>query len=436
MTPETISWIGSIVFIGSLVGTLFWGTMSDNIGRKPTCLLSAIPCVISWSMILIAQNYEWLIIARFIIGLTFSGIYLSAPIYVAEIADENIRGNLVSYLTLFFNAGMLFSYIVGAFTSYYTLASLCLSVPLIFLLTFWWFPESPIYLWSKGKTIESEKSLMWFRGGDTVQTMKEITKLKSRPKKNNTVSLKSLVSSRGIIKALFISLTLMVGQILCGSVVIITYAVKILQVSKTPLSPQISAIIVGTLQFCFVFLSSMLVDRAGRKILLIISYASMALSLAVLGGYLFLENESSNSSMIGWIPVGALGIHVVAYAIGLGPVTIVVISEILPQDIKGYSMAKIQMVKALCAFASVKFYPFLIYYLNNYGCFWFFGFWCVLFGVITAIYLPETKCKSLQEILKTLNNHESCSESEDECENILVTKNTNFDSCIENRLKT
>ncbi|XP_054264490.1 facilitated trehalose transporter Tret1-2 homolog [Macrosteles quadrilineatus] len=414
LSAEFISWLGSINFIGALCGTLFWGILSDRLGRKHTAIIVAVPFIIAWLLKIVAQNGWWLLVARIIIGIGCSGVIINTPIYVTEMAEDKIRGSLGSYLMIFLNAGCVFSYIIGSLTSYHGLAAICLCVPIIFLVTFPNLPESPVYLWTHGKKTEAENSLLWFRGGNTLQTMKEIENLQQKTGKAfEKPCFRDLFDSKGVKKALFISISFVVGQQFCGILAILTYTVKIFQDSGSSLSAHNSMIIVGVLQLSSAFTSSLLVDRAGRRVLLIMSYFAMAVSLTVLGCYLYFQDDSWNP-LLKWIPITCLSVNVVFYSIGVGPVPFVVISEIFPPNIRGFAMSKIQMLGTTLSFASVKTFPTLTNLLGSHGCFLFYASFCLILTLFTFLYVPETKGKSLQAILKQLNGEELTKAEESE----------------------
>lgn len=433
MSPETISWLGSINFVGAVIGTLFWGRVSDRLGRKWTACLVAVPFALSWILTLVADNLSLLIVARIVVGIGCSGTIINTPLYVAELAEDRIRGALGSYLMVFLNSGCLFAYVIGAYVSYHGLAAVCLCIPLIFLLTFAWLPESPVYLWTHNHKTKAEQSLLWFRGGDAAQTAKELARLKVKSTTHRQTGLKSLIATRGTIKAMLISVIFVLCQQFCGFLIIVTYAVHIFQQAGTSLTPHSSAIIVGLLQLAAAWTSSLLVDRAGRKILLITSLICMGLSLTTLGTYLFLQDDSWNVSVLGWIPILALSLHVMAYAIGVGPVPFIVMSEIFLPEIRGLATSKIQLLGTSLSFATVKLYPFLKNIFHIHGLFWFLSIWCFILAFAIVVFVPETKGKTMQEILRDLNNEESPIESEHESENELCQVNNKPVIVIQNK---
>lgn len=401
-TKSDISWVGSINAVGGVIGTLFWGRVSDILGRKKTGYLIIMPFIISWIVMYFAPSIYWMIAARIIIGIGCSGTIINIPMYVSEIAEDKIRGTLASYVMLFVNAGILFSYIIGSFTSFHVFILICLSIPVIYIFLFIWLPESPVYLYTKGNKTEAEKSLLWLRGGDPVMTAKEIALMDSRPVRSQA-SIFSLFKSKGTIKALIVGIGLMIGQQFCGIMAIITYTVSIFQQSGSSLTPYMSAIVVGSLQLCSAWASTILVDRTGRKFLLAISFITMAFSSTILGSYFLMKSLSYDVTNWTVIPILSLSLHVIAYAIGAGPVPIIVMAETFSPEIRGVAISSCQFTGLTLSFLTVKLYPTLQYTLGDHGTFWFFGICSILFAIFTIKYVPETKGRTMQNILQQLN---------------------------------
>ena len=373
MSLETVSWIGSINYLGSVLGAVFWGQISDHFGRKHTAFILALPFVFSWLMTLSAQNPNNLIVARVIAGVDCSGAIINTPVYITEIASDKIRGTLGSYFMLFFNAGCLFSYTIGAFVSYHTMAAVCLAVPIVYLLSIVWLPESLVYLWTHDKKAEAEKSLLWFRGDDTVHINDELNRLKPTPIQERQVGWKELMKTKGMKKAMSICVILVFAQHMSGILAILTYAVLIFQQTGSSITPHASAIMLVCLQLIAVLFSSTVVDMAGRKILLLTSMISTRLCLSVLGVYLYFKDDTWNVSVYGWIPVLSLSLHVLSFALGTGSVSFVVMSEIYLPEIRGRALSQTHIFSTVLSFTLARMFPLMKRYLHLYGCFWFFS---------------------------------------------------------------
>ncbi|KAG8248427.1 hypothetical protein J6590_040893 [Homalodisca vitripennis] len=432
ISTEFISWVGSINFIGAFCGTFFWGIASDRLGRKYTALLDAIPFIVSWIVILTARNVWWLLAARFIVGIGCSGVIINIPIYVAEMADDKIRGSLGSFLMICVNSGCVFSYVIGSLTSYHGLAAICLCIPIVFLMLFSCLPDSPSYLWNHGKRKEAERSLLWFRGGHIQQTLKEIEDLKIRPEKFTAKpSFRDLFRSKGVKKAVILSITFVIGQQFSGILAILTYTVKIFQESGSSLSAHSSMIVVGILQLSSALMSSFVVDRAGRRFLLITSYCAMSISLSTLSTYLYFYDDSWNP-LLKWIPIVCMSTNVIFYSVGVGPVPFVVMSEIFPPDIRGFATSKIHLLGTSLSFATVKTFPFLTSLFGIHGCFLLYAVFCAILSIFNFKMLPETKGKPLQTILKLLNGEDTTKIGESECLELVSEQKT---TVVKNQLE-
>nr|BAQ02368.1 sugar transporter [Nilaparvata lugens] len=426
LTRTEVSWIGSMNFIGGAAGTLFWGKVSDALGRKMAGCLIAFPFTLGWILMLVGTDFVWIVVARFVTGVGCSGAVINTPLYVAEVSEDKRRGALGSCFMMFLNLGVVVSYTIGSFTSYHTFTSICLSVPIIYLSLFFWLPESPVSAFVRGKKSVAETSLLWYRGNDSVAVAKEISRLQARADsiKNNRASFLSLFSSRGTIKALIIGIGFSFGQQFCGILAILTYSVMLFKEAGTELSPFTGAIIVGLLQLCSSFVSSQLVDKAGRKVLLVTSYTVMSLTLLALGLY-FDVKAYDRFDLSEWstIPIWAMSIHVIFYSIGAGPVPFVVISETFRPEIRGIAVAIVMFFSTTLSFASVRLFPIVVELVGLHGCFWSYAASCILLTFFTVVLVPETKGRSLQAILKELEGEKQESDAEGADAELCTVKN-------------
>lgn len=408
MTTEAVAWLGSINFMGTIIGTLFWGVAADRWGRKTTSSLVAIPYIVSWTLIYTATNIESLLVARIIGGIGNSGAIVNVPVFITEIAQDDLRGFFGSFFGLAINAGVLFGYTVGTYLQYHGLALSCMMVPIFFLATFIWLPETPMFLWKKGRTDEAERSLMWYKGGDLLETENVLSKYKTMTSSQSMKkpSLKTLVSTRGTVKAMVIGVGLMVAVQGSGIFPILNFAVSIFEMCGTSLSPHHSAIILGSTQLAFGFLCSLVVDRLGRKSLLMSSLVTMTFSLGLLGTYLFFFGDQPAHPVLSWIPIICLSMHVVFFSLGLGAVCYVIVGEIFPPEIRGLAMSTLAFVTGVLAFTIIKLFPTMRRVMKPYGIFFFYSSCCLFFAFFFYFNLPETKGKPQNVILKILNGEE------------------------------
>jgi SP family facilitated glucose transporter-like MFS transporter 8 len=412
VTEDDASWIGSLMFVGFLCGTPIFGCISDKFGRKIAGLFIAVPAITSWLIITLCSSIHLIFVARFIIGLSTGGVLLVVPIYVGEISEDSIRGTLGSYLAIFGNIGVLFSYVVGSYTLYHDFAIICLSLPVIFFVTFLWMPETPVYLLRRGKVKQAKRSLEWFRGGKGKDLEEELTKmslsLREIQERNSYRNLyKDLLLDQGMRRALIIGIVVSATQMLSGIYVILSYTATIFQMTGSDLSPQVSTIIVGSLLAAASILACLLMDRAGRKTLLVSSEIVMAICLTALGAYFYLQGQGFDLTNVGFIPVVCLGLHLFSFGGGIGPVNMVLLSEIFLPHVRSTSASISTFVMAFLAFVVTKFYTDLNNAIGIHGSYWFFAVCCFLGALFSITFVPETKSRNVYSIYAELSGKES-----------------------------
>lgn len=275
---------------------------------------------------------------------------------------------------------------------------LCASIPIAFFVAFIFLPESPAYLMSQGKFHEAKAALRYFRGIDNdidseIKTLKEYIRNSAK----NKVTFKALFSTRATVKAIVVSFGLMIFQQMSGIYPVLFYARKIFETFSISLNPPGAAIILG---FCLVsstYFSTMLLKVVRRRVLLMISFSAMAVSLGCLGVYYHLK--ASNISLSNtWIPLFALCVFVSVYAAGVGPIPWLMLREIFPQNVTRRATAITAGVHWFLAFGVTKLYQNLIDKVKPGWTLWHFAVVCIVGAIFVYFFVPETKGRTLQDI--------------------------------------
>ncbi|CAH1716649.1 unnamed protein product [Aphis gossypii] len=405
VTPNQGSWVGSLIAIGAIFGSIPAGKCADMFGRKPVILCLTIPFITSWTIIYFATDVWMLYVARLIAGSCLGGITATVPMYIGEIAESSIRGELCSYVQLNVTLGILYVYAIGPFVNYYSLAIMCGILPLIwFMLVLLVIPESPMYLLKRGRKEDAEKALVWLRGKDyDIASEMETLQLHIEESKKHTGKFKDMISSRATIRAAITVLGLLNFLSCSGINVLIFYAQSIFETSNCSVSPKLCSVIIGVLQVIFTFASSQLVDRAGRRVLLLISDSVMAVCLGTLAYYFWLQEHGVDVSSFNLIPLISLGVYISTFALGFGPIPGVMIGELFSPEFKGLAIGIVCVLASLIEFCVVKTYQTLLNYCDHGITFAIFAGFCVLGTTFVWFLVPETKNKSLQEIQDELS---------------------------------
>lgn len=404
ISEEQFSWIGSAVTLGAACVCIPIGFLISIIGRKLTMLLLVLPFTLGWALLIWATSFEMMLIARFILGISGGAFCVTAPMYTGEIAEKDIRGTLGSFFQLMITIGILFVYALGAALNVFWLSVVAGTIPLIFGAIFVFMPESPTYLVSKGKNESAIKSIQWLRGADYNYTA-ELEELKKTDEqiKQNPVSIGSALTRRVTIKALIISLGLMFFQQLSGINAVIFYTTDIFRDAQTGIDESLSTIVVGLMQVIATFISVMVVDKLGRRILLLASSAVMAISTVLMGLYFFMQsNDKSSVDNLGWLPVVSLCVFIVMFSIGFGPVPWLMMGELFASDIKGVAGSIAGTTNWVLAFIVTKVFVNLKNALGAGETFWLFSGITFIGFAFVYFCVPETKGKSLNEIQSML----------------------------------
>jgi len=400
ITDDEFSWIGSLMAIGALAAGPLVGWMVDAVGRKNTILILVFPTVIGWALMIWAESVTMFCVGRFISGVGGGGYTIVVPLYTSEYAETNIRGTLGTYFQLQLNMGILFTYVVGSLVNVFWLTVACTIVPIVFGAMMLFLPESPIYHLKKGRREAAGQSLQWFRGSnydiepELAAMQKNIEIMESE-----RVPILEAFSTTPAKRGLIIGLGVMAFQQLSGVNSVIFYTTKIFADAGSKLNPNIETIIVGVVAVVCTYISTLVVDRMGRRPLLIFSDLFMAISTFILGLYFFLKTKTSfDVSAISWIPILAVCLFMVVFSMGYGPIPWMFLSEVFPRQISGYACSLCCMFNWLCVFLVTRFFGTINEWIGTFGSFWLFTIISVIGTAFGVFLVPETKGKTLEEV--------------------------------------
>ncbi|CAG2060868.1 unnamed protein product [Timema podura] len=400
LTTEQESWVSSLLALGACVGAPLIGYVMSRFGRKWAILTLGPTAVTSLVIILVTSGSPWwLYVSRLLGGVPIGGVVIVAPIYVAEIAEYSIRGELSGLMEIMFCAGGLYTYIIGACENYYILTGACLIVPAVCFIIFLWMPESPHYLIATHQRTKAVSSLQWLRGKDC-DVSEEFNNLEKFVEETtlDKVSMRDLLSSAVTRKAIFISSGLGAFQQLSGISVVQFYTEAIFVSVGVAISSRVCTIIFGIVMVVTALVCAKIVDKVGRKILLLISGVFMSLACFNLGLYLYFQETGHDVGPASWVPIISILVFIIAYVLGFGPLPWTVMAEILPSNAKGFGSS---MISAFCwgsSFVITKLFQNMIDLMGRYFAFWLFSFCAILATFFVYFYVPETKNRPLKQI--------------------------------------
>jgi len=415
-TPAQIGWAMSSALVGCLVGALVSGGLSDRFGRKKLLILSAFLFTVTGVLTALAPNFTVFVGNRLLGGVAIGLASNLSPMYIAEISPAAMRGKLVSVNQLTIVIGILAAQLAnwliaepvpaGA-TAAEILASWngqtgwrwmfgAEAVPaLLFFALMFFVPESPRWLVKNGRGEAAEKVLA--RVGGPVFAAGAVGEIRTTLAAGEIgrVRFRDLLEP-GLVRVLLIGVTLAVYQQWCGINVIFYYAQEIFTAAGYGVSDVLfNIVITGTVNLIFTLVAIRLVDRLGRKPLMLAGSAGLALIFGLMGaGY----------------AAGSRGLHILVlvvaamalYALSLAPVTWVLLSEIFPNRIRGAAMSVSTFALWSACFVLTYTFPHLNAGLGPAGTFWIYAGISVLGFLFIKSRVRETKGKTLEEIEREL----------------------------------
>jgi SP family facilitated glucose transporter-like MFS transporter 8 len=399
MSQGTLSWFSSLLTVGGMMGSFIAGFALESIGRKRTIMITTLPLVVGWVLIAVGYSSFTFLLGRTLTGIAIGIMSAAVPVYIAEISSKEKRGLLGCCNQLCITIGILTVYYLGLSGGWQFLAWAGVVVPLLSNCLIATVPETPRWLLMKGRRAEAKQSVLWLRG-PYIDVENELRDIEENMESGEQVSLSDF-SKPELYEPLKVAVCVMALQQLTGINAIMFYAVTILQQAGLfTMYGNSAAVLIGGVQVVATLLSCFMMDRAGRRRLLLFAACGMMISCLIFGWYYngMTTKNVSTTKMMEILPVICLMVYIISFSFGWGPIPMLLSSEIFPQKARGLANSISVLVNWGTAFLVTKTFSPLSGLIGYHGIFWLFAIFCFVGILFVYKFVPETKGKSLEDI--------------------------------------
>ncbi|XP_031344079.1 facilitated trehalose transporter Tret1-like isoform X2 [Photinus pyralis] len=443
LTPEQVSWIGSINLMCVPIGCLLSGVLTTPVGRRRSMQVICFPLAASWLTFNFAKEVWHVYLALSITGLC--GGLVEAPVlsYVAEITTPRLRGMLSVSSTLSLTFGILLEFVIGSVLHWRTVALISVAPPVLSFILLCFMPESPHWLIMRNKIQQAQKSLAWLRGWTTFDAVKEefdamclshrvsrktgaineafdgsVSDVNTKSFVDQPTSFfkEKLANSKNFIKKSFLWPLAMVSFIyflanFTGSWTLQTYAVKIFGTLNSPMDKYHATILLGLVEFIGCLVCVFFVRLCGKRVMAFVSICAVGICGIVVGTYAYTNdirylqlNDAANASATptidshNWVPLVFLIILAFVHHCGLKPLPWILIGEIYSHNTRATGCGISSAVSYLFGFLANKLFLDMIKSMTISGTYWFYAAISFVGCLVLYFILPETEGRSLQEI--------------------------------------
>lgn len=410
------SWFASMTIMGFPLGSLIVGPLMDRYGRRPALISINIVSLIGWLMLAVPAEKPTifkLLTGRVLTGIAGGLASVPASVYAAECLCSNnlaVRSALVSWSTVALSGGICLVYTTGAVLDYYAVASIATLISIMSLIMVALFiPESPIWLNMKGRYGDAEWSQREINISPPPHPIEQPSEAEDMsqpppptPPPSQPETLKELLKPEAY-KPLLILIGFFFFQQFSGVFVVIAYMVDISIASGVIIfNPYTITVVAGCIILLVSIIASLVYPSTGVRAVAAISGAGTTATMLFIGTYLSLRHYwilNPEWYFMNWAPVIAILANIAVSTVGFLILPWSMLGEVFPLNVKGIAAGIATCIGFIFSFIAIKIYPYILLDLGASGIFFFFG-GMALFGTIFVIlFLPETKGKTLQEIV-------------------------------------
>lgn len=404
MTLDQGSWLITTAVFGLLVTAYPTVWLSRRWGPKHTLLLSAIPFLIGWMVIVTATTVLELFVARIFFGFAYGCVYTLMPTYLSEIASDPVRGSLITISTVQIKCGFLFVFAVAPFVAIRTMALIAMLPCALFVLTFVWAPDSPYHLLAEGRRIDAELVLRRLRGrhdvADDVAVIEAALRVAAKDREEQQKASFAELVAPAHRRALLIGGCTALILPMCGSSAINDYSQIIFAKIDWQLSAVHASIVLASVQLGSAVLGSMVVDVIGRRPLIIGSCVTMALCTGTVAVYFGVEQRLQLAvQAAGWVPMLALMAFQFAFSVGMEPVVATLSGELYAKHLKSLACAVCMILNSSADVTVGKLFQLVTDGWGSDVAFGAFAVFAAAYAAFAFGMVPETKGRCLKDIV-------------------------------------
>ncbi|GJQ66062.1 hypothetical protein Trydic_g4148 [Trypoxylus dichotomus] len=403
-TIEQASYFTVIPPIAMIIATPIFCKLTDKIGRKYTLLITGTLHVTSWVLIAFAKTIWVFYFSRAIYGISDACLFAALPVYIAEVSTPKVRSLYGNIIVVSIFVGQFLSNCIGFHFTISNSALIMLSVPLLFLASFVFMPDTPYYLIMTNDVDGARRSLQKLRGCDHVEAELKQLVFDVHRQLSESGDFKNLWLIKSNRRALIVANLCRFFQQFSGFGALVVYSQYIFQLAGGNISSGVASMIVsGILAFVNLF-ANFISDKIGRKKSMVLSCLGCGVMLLGEAIYFYLQ-ANVNLAPISWFPIVALVGYTCLFSIGLGVVPTLMLGEMFSTSIRKHATTICNIAFGLSVCILTKVFQLMMSAFGLWVPFLLFSICCFISSIASYFIVPETKGKTLEEIQQMLKGN-------------------------------